>query len=261
MRGLSARPHFPGFRERFKLRAAALAAYPMYRGVAQLAGMEVLPVGETPLDAFAAAKQAWNEHDFFFIHVKGTDQAGEDGDFDAKVATIEAVDQALPALLALQPDVLCVTGDHSTPVPVKQHSWHPVPTLVVRPAVRGGPGAALPRARRADREPRRAREQGPDGGAAGQRRPPRQVRSVTVRTFLTCCVVVLLGAASVSRAETPAPLDLARFLRLPRRAPRPGLGRLGGARPGRPLGRRRALRQPGRLPGARRPGWRRCCSA
>jgi len=133
MRGLSARPRFPGLRERFKLRAAALAAYPMYRGVAQLAGMEVLPVGETPLDAFAVAKRAWNEHDFFFIHVKGTDQAGEDGDFDAKVATIEAVDQALPALLALKPDVLCVTGDHSTPVPVKQHSWHPVPTLVYAP--------------------------------------------------------------------------------------------------------------------------------
>ena len=133
MRGLSARPRLPGFRERFKLRAAALAAYPMYRGVAQLAGMAVLPVGEAPLDAFTAAGQAWNEHDFFFIHIKGTDQAGEDGDFDAKVATIEAVDDVLPALLALQPDVLCVTGDHSTPVPVKQHSWHPVPTLVCAP--------------------------------------------------------------------------------------------------------------------------------
>jgi 2,3-bisphosphoglycerate-independent phosphoglycerate mutase len=133
MRGLSARPSFPGFRERFKLRAAALAAYPMYRGVAQLAGMELVPVGETPADAFAAAGRAWNDHDFFFIHVKGTDQAGEDGDFDAKVATIETVDQALPALLALRPDVLCVSGDHSTPVPVKQHSWHPVPTLVHAP--------------------------------------------------------------------------------------------------------------------------------
>jgi 2,3-bisphosphoglycerate-independent phosphoglycerate mutase len=133
MRGLSARPSFPGFRERFKLRAAALAAYPMYRGVAQLAGMELVPVGETPADAFAAAGRAWNDHDFFFIHVKGTDQAGEDGNFDAKVATIETVDQALPALLALRPDVLCVSGDHSTPVPVKQHSWHPVPTLVHAP--------------------------------------------------------------------------------------------------------------------------------
>ena len=133
VRGLSARPHFPGFRERFKLRAVALAAYPMYRGVAQLAGMEVLPVGETPADAFAAAGRVWNDFDFFFVHVKGTDQAGEDGKFEAKVATIEAVDQALPALLALGPDVLCMTGDHSTPVPVKQHSWHPVPVLVHAP--------------------------------------------------------------------------------------------------------------------------------
>jgi 2,3-bisphosphoglycerate-independent phosphoglycerate mutase len=133
MRGLSARPHFPGFRERFKLRAVALAAYPMYRGVAQLAGMEVLPVGEMPAEALAAAGRAWNDFDFFFIHVKGTDQAGEDGKFEAKVAAIEAVDQALPALLALGPDVLCVTGDHSTPVPVKQHSWHPVPVLVHAP--------------------------------------------------------------------------------------------------------------------------------
>jgi 2,3-bisphosphoglycerate-independent phosphoglycerate mutase len=133
MRGLSARPQFPGFRERFKLRAAALAAYPMYRGVAQLAGMEVLAAGETPLDAIAAAGRAWERFDFFFLHVKGTDQAGEDGNFDAKVATIETVDQALPALLALRPDVLCVSGDHSTPVPVKQHSWHPVPTLLHAP--------------------------------------------------------------------------------------------------------------------------------
>ncbi len=130
VRGLSARPHFPGFHERFRLRAVALAAYPMYRGVAQLAGMEVLPAGETPADAFAAAARDWGSHDFFFIHVKGTDKAGEDGNFDAKVATIESVDQALPDLLALAPDVLCVTGDHSTPVLVRQHSWHPVPVLV-----------------------------------------------------------------------------------------------------------------------------------
>ncbi len=132
-RGFSARPDFPGFPERFRLRAAALAAYPMYRGVAQLAGMQVVPVGETPADAFAAAGRVWSDHDFFFIHVKGTDLAGEDGKFEAKVETIEAVDQALPALLGLRPEVLCITGDHSTPVPVKQHSWHPVPVLVHAP--------------------------------------------------------------------------------------------------------------------------------
>jgi 2,3-bisphosphoglycerate-independent phosphoglycerate mutase len=130
LRGLSERPNFPGYRERFKLRAAAIAAYPMYRGVAQLAGMSVLKTGELAGDAFATAASVWSDHDYFFIHIKGTDMAGEDGDFDAKVAAIEAVDAALPALLALAPDVLCVTGDHSTPVPVKGHSWHPVPVFV-----------------------------------------------------------------------------------------------------------------------------------
>jgi 2,3-bisphosphoglycerate-independent phosphoglycerate mutase len=130
VRGLSARPHFPGFRERFKLRAAAIAAYPMYRGVAQLAGMNLFPVGESPEEAFAMAARVWSDHDFFFIHAKATDMAGEDGNFAAKVAAIESVDRALPALLALGPDVVCVTGDHSTPVAMKGHSWHPVPVMV-----------------------------------------------------------------------------------------------------------------------------------
>jgi 2,3-bisphosphoglycerate-independent phosphoglycerate mutase len=131
MRGLSARPQLPGYHERFRLRAAAIAAYPMYRGVAQLAGMDLFPVGESVEEAFAAAAREWANHDFLFIHVKGTDMAGEDGNFDAKVATIEATDRALPALLALKPDVFCVTGDHSTPVMVKGHSWHPVPVMVL----------------------------------------------------------------------------------------------------------------------------------
>ena len=130
MRGLSERPAFAGYRERFKLRAAAIAAYPMYRGVAELAGMALFPVGEAPADAFARASAEWANHDYFFIHMKATDMAGEDGNFAAKVAAIEAVDEALPKLLALKPDVLCVTGDHSTPVPMKGHSWHPVPVMI-----------------------------------------------------------------------------------------------------------------------------------
>jgi 2,3-bisphosphoglycerate-independent phosphoglycerate mutase len=130
-RGLSALPKLAGYPERFKLRAAAIAAYPMYRGVAQLAGMDVkIPAGESAADAFALAKDVWANHDFFFIHVKGTDMAGEDGNFDAKVAVIEQTDAALPALMALSPDVLCLTGDHSTPVPMKGHSWHPVPVMI-----------------------------------------------------------------------------------------------------------------------------------
>ena len=130
MRGLSERPKFAGYRERFKLRAAAIAAYPMYRGVAELAGMEILKTGDAPGDAFATAASRWNDFDYFFIHVKGTDMAGEDGAFAAKVAAIESVDRALPEQMKLGPDVLCVTRDHSTPVPMKGHSWHPVPVLI-----------------------------------------------------------------------------------------------------------------------------------
>jgi len=140
MRGLSARPRLRTYEERFQLRAAAIAAYPMYRGVAQLAGMNLFPVGEAPEDAFTQAGRVWGEHDFFFIHIKGTDMAGEDGNFAAKVTAIEAVDRALPALLALEPGVLAVTGDHSTPVSMKGHSWHPVP-LLVHGAMCGADGA------------------------------------------------------------------------------------------------------------------------
>ncbi len=131
LRGLSSRPALASYAERFKLRAAAIAAYPMYRGVGHLAGMRVMVPGEKPADAFAMAASCWGDFDYFFIHIKGTDMAGEDGNFDAKMAVIETVDQALTTLLALQPDVLCVTGDHSTPVPVRGHSWHPVPLMVL----------------------------------------------------------------------------------------------------------------------------------
>ncbi len=140
-RGLSARPHLASHAERFQLEALALAAYPMYRGVAELAGMTVGAVGDTPAELFAAARSRWKEFDFFFLHVKATDMAGEDGNFAAKVAAIEGVDGALPALLEAEPDVLCVTGDHSTPVPARGHSWHPVPVLVTGPLA-GADGAA-----------------------------------------------------------------------------------------------------------------------
>ena len=154
LRGLSERPSIPGYRERFKLRAAAIAGYPMYRGLGQLAGMDVIPTGETPAEAFAILRKHWANYDFFFIHVKGTDMAGEDGDFDKKQACIEEVDRALPDLLALEPTVLCVTGDHSTPVSVQGHSWHPVPALIVAPSCG------------ADREPR-FHEKSARGGSLG----------------------------------------------------------------------------------------------
>ena len=107
----------------------------MYRGVSRLVGMEVKDFqGDAPADEFNAAKDIWDEFDFFFIHIKKTDSMGEDGNFMGKVKIIEAVDEALPSLLDLQPDILAVTGDHSTPVRLKKHSWHPVPTLLWAPA-------------------------------------------------------------------------------------------------------------------------------
>lgn len=130
LRGFAQHPDWPTFPALFGLRAAAIAAYPMYRGVAKLVGMEPLPTGEAVEDAFARLAERWNDFDFFFVHIKKTDSAGEDGDFERKVALIEAVDGQIPRLLDLQPAVLLVTGDHSTPAILGQHSWHPVPVLL-----------------------------------------------------------------------------------------------------------------------------------
>jgi 2,3-bisphosphoglycerate-independent phosphoglycerate mutase len=134
LRGFASDPALPPFPEIFGLRSACIAVYPMYRGLASLVGMDVLDFqGEEPQDEFAALARAWDAYDFFFIHIKKTDSRGEDGDFDAKTAVIEKLDQALPDLLALQPNVLAVTGDHSTPAKMKAHSWHPVPFLLWAP--------------------------------------------------------------------------------------------------------------------------------
>jgi 2,3-bisphosphoglycerate-independent phosphoglycerate mutase len=130
LRGFSQHPNWPQFKAVYGLRAAAIAAYPMYRGVAQLVGMHILDAGETMEDEFAALEDAWPSYDFFFLHVKPVDSAGEDGDFERKVSLIEQVDRLVPRLTDLQPDVLIVTGDHSTPSLLKYHSWHPVPVLI-----------------------------------------------------------------------------------------------------------------------------------
>jgi 2,3-bisphosphoglycerate-independent phosphoglycerate mutase len=116
--------------EIYKLKPAAIAGYPMYRGLAKLVGMEVLETGTNIEDEFVTLKRNYANYDFFFLHIKGTDSAGEDGDFDRKVGIIEQVDNALSTLMSLEPDVLVVTGDHSTPALLKGHSWHPVPILL-----------------------------------------------------------------------------------------------------------------------------------
>ncbi len=130
LRGFSKRPHWPSMQERFGIRCAALSGYPMYRGLAKLVGMEVIKTGQTLKEKIEDLKAHWNDFDFFYVHVKRIDSAGEDGEFDRKVGLIEEVDWALPQMLDLKPDVLVVTGDHSTPAALKSHSWHPVPVLI-----------------------------------------------------------------------------------------------------------------------------------
>ena len=130
LRGFSQRPHLPTMSEVYKLKPVAIAGYPMYRGLAKLVGMQVLETSAAVTEEFATLKQNYTDYDFFFLHIKGTDSAGEDGDFDRKVRIIEEVDKALPSLTSLEPDVIVVTGDHSTPALLKGHSWHPVPILL-----------------------------------------------------------------------------------------------------------------------------------
>src|SRR5262245_51852564 len=154
LRGFAGRPNLPSYEEVYGLKAAAIAVYPMYKGLARLVGMEIVGKAQTLGEQIDVLKQNWSNFDFFFLHYKYTDSTGEDGNFDAKVQKIEEFDAVLPRVTALKPKVLIVTGDHSTPSYLKMHSWHPVPTLLVsdccRPdghttfgensAVRGGLG-------------------------------------------------------------------------------------------------------------------------
>ena len=143
LRGFARVPSLPSMADCWKIRPAASAAYPMYRGLAQLAGMTPLPAGATLSDQIAGLREHWDAHDFFFLHYKHTDSAGEDGDFGAKVARLEEVDAQIPALLELRPDVLMVAGDHSTPAVLAAHSWHPVPFLLWGRHVRPSPDATF----------------------------------------------------------------------------------------------------------------------
>jgi 2,3-bisphosphoglycerate-independent phosphoglycerate mutase len=130
LRGIAHQPKIPTFEERYGLKAAAIAIYPMYKGLAQLVGMKKVEGATTVQQEIEAAVDALKAYDFVFVHIKGTDMYGEDGNFDAKVKAIEEADAALPALLAAKPAVIAITGDHSTPVPVKGHSWHPQPVMI-----------------------------------------------------------------------------------------------------------------------------------
>jgi len=130
LRGFATRPSWPSMAEVFKLRPAAIAHYPMYRGLAKLVGMERLDVGPTIEDSLATLKENWGKFDYFFVHYKDTDSAGEDGDFERKVEKLEEVDAAIRGIVEMEPDVLMVGGDHSTPATMAAHSWHPVPFMM-----------------------------------------------------------------------------------------------------------------------------------
>ena len=130
LRGIAHQPEIPTFEQRYGLKAACIAVYPMYKGLAQLVGMTKIEGAHSIQEEMEMAVKAMKDYDYLFIHVKPTDAAGEDGNFEAKVKAIEETDAALATLIDAKPDVLVVTGDHSTPVPVKGHSWHPQPVLI-----------------------------------------------------------------------------------------------------------------------------------
>ncbi|WP_439627898.1 2,3-bisphosphoglycerate-independent phosphoglycerate mutase [Gemmata sp.] len=131
LRGFATYPKIAKFEEVYGLKSAAIAVYPMYKGLARLVGMDILDPGTSLQGQVDTLKQVWNDYDFFFLHYKYTDSTGEDGNFPAKVQMIEKLDEVVPQIRALKPDVFIVTGDHSTPSRMKSHSWHPVPTLLV----------------------------------------------------------------------------------------------------------------------------------
>ncbi|MSU59625.1 MAG: 2,3-bisphosphoglycerate-independent phosphoglycerate mutase [Pedosphaera sp.] len=130
MRGIAHQPQIPLFEERYRLKPACLAVYPMYKGLSQLVGMKKIEGPQTIAEQFERYLAEHGNYDFFFIHYKYTDKAGEDGNFAAKKKAIEDFDAALPILLRKKPDVLAITGDHSTPCAMKGHSWHPQPVLL-----------------------------------------------------------------------------------------------------------------------------------
>ncbi len=130
MRGFAKKPSLPPFNDVYGVRSAAIAVYPMYKGLARLVGMEIVGEPSSLEEEVGVLEKAWNDYDFFFLHFKYTDSRGEDGNFDAKVKMIEQFDAVIPRVEALKPKVIIVTGDHSTPAKLKSHSWHAVPVLL-----------------------------------------------------------------------------------------------------------------------------------
>lgn len=138
LRGFSALPDIPSFETQYGLKACSVAVYPMYRGITKLLGMQTISVEGDIKEEIDTVKSVYNNFDFIFLHIKKIDSYGEDGNFEGKVKKIEEFDVFLPEILSLMPNVIVITGDHSTPSILKAHSWHPVPLLIKSPYVLGG---------------------------------------------------------------------------------------------------------------------------
>lgn len=143
LRGFAGLPQFPSMHEVYRVRAAAISAFPTYQGIARSVGMEVLSTGNTLESEVATLESCYSEYDFIYLHSKWTDSAGEDGRFDEKVQALEDVDRIVPRIAALNPDVLAVAGDHSSPSVFREHTWHPVPFLVRSPWSMPGPAGSF----------------------------------------------------------------------------------------------------------------------
>ena len=130
LRGFSEKPDVTPFSTKYRMKALAIATYPMYRGIAKVLGMDVKHEPKDYDESLKILKDNYNDYQFFFFHMKETDLAGEDGNFPEKVRAIENADKIVPELMGLNPQVLVITGDHSTPCLFKGHSWHPVPLML-----------------------------------------------------------------------------------------------------------------------------------
>ncbi|HDN98109.1 MAG TPA: 2,3-bisphosphoglycerate-independent phosphoglycerate mutase [bacterium] len=131
LRGISKVPDIPTFEEKYKLKSACIATYPMYKGISKLVGMDIIDTGEEIRDEFETLEKIYNDYEFFFLHIKKTDSLGEDGDFYGKVKKLEEVDREIGRIKKLEFGAIAITGDHSTPSILKSHSWHPVPLILL----------------------------------------------------------------------------------------------------------------------------------
>jgi len=137
VRGAGEYPRIPSFRDKYGLKSVCIAGAGLYKGIGRILGMDVVKVkgatGKPESDIIAKSKKAVSlqrNYDFFFIHFKGADTLGEDGDYEGKKKFIEKIDAAIKPLMKVKNALILVTADHSTPCVLKAHSADDVPVLI-----------------------------------------------------------------------------------------------------------------------------------